>query len=165
MKKLKLFLYEEHEKVNFYSLHFEDEDCEFDKFQDKFPEGCEHEQDFFVILEWIDKIGKKGAFERYFRIREGKLHDRVCAIPFELEQCNIRLYAIRISDCLVILGNGDFKNTDKYNGNQNLEPHVNLLQAIDKLINVKVSTGAITIQANQIKGNLTFFIKEQNEKE
>lgn len=43
-------LFEEHNKVNFYTLRFQNEETEIEKFFDKFPEGCEFD-DGWTILE------------------------------------------------------------------------------------------------------------------
>ena len=71
--------FEEHENVNFYTLRFHGEETEVDKFLDKFPEGCEYDDDIDVIIKKMDQIGERGALKRYFR-PEGK---NVWAVPIE----------------------------------------------------------------------------------
>ena len=46
-------IFEEHEKVNFYTLRFQGEETEVDKFLDQFPEGCEYDEDIDIIIKWI----------------------------------------------------------------------------------------------------------------
>lgn len=100
-KKLEIELFEEHTNVNFYTIRYKDDLSEFDKFLDKYPEGCEFDEDIDIIISWIDKIGKRGALERYLK-PEGKYKDNVYAIPLETD--NLRLYVIRISDQIIIFG-------------------------------------------------------------
>lgn len=76
-------LIEEHEAVNFYSIMLEGEELtELENFFDKFPVGCEYDEEMDVIVAWLDRIGETGALERYFR-PEGKYGDGVSAIPIE----------------------------------------------------------------------------------
>ena len=44
---------------------------ELEKFFDKFPVGCEYDEEMDVIVAWLDRIGETDALERYFR-PEGK---------------------------------------------------------------------------------------------
>ncbi len=67
-------LIEEHDAANFYSIHLDDEEIsELERFFEKFPEGCEYEEEVDTIIAWLDKIGERGALERYFR-NEGILY-------------------------------------------------------------------------------------------
>lgn len=42
--KIEIELFEEHQTVNFYTLRFQDEVTEVDKFLDQFPDGCEYDE-------------------------------------------------------------------------------------------------------------------------
>lgn len=160
-RNIDIVLYEEHEKVNYYTLCFSDEEAtEFDKFLDQFPEGCKYDDDIDIILTWIDKIGERGAFERYFRVREGKMGDNVCAIPIELEDCEIRLYVIRLSDNVLILGNGGVKKTKTYNEDPHLNSCVELLQAIDGYLQNRLRNEQVSIFRNKLYGNLHFYLNK-----
>ena len=75
-------LFEEHQNVSFYTICFEEESSEFDKFLDKYPPGGAYDNDVNIIITWLDKIGESGALERYFR-PEGRLKDDVCAIRID----------------------------------------------------------------------------------
>jgi hypothetical protein len=154
-KKLEIELFEEHTNVNIYTIRYKDDLSEFDKFLDKFPEGCEFDEDIDIIITWIDKIGKKGALERYLR-PEGKYKDHVYAIP--IETTNLRLYVIRISDQIIILGNGGNKKTKTYNEDPELKSYVEQLQTIDSLLNSRLKKGVIQILGKQLFGKLEFEI-------
>ncbi|MCW3789425.1 hypothetical protein [Plebeiibacterium sediminum] len=146
-------LFEEHERINFYTLRFHDEETEADKFLDQFPEGCKYDEDIDIIIKWMDKIGETGALERYFR-PESRANDQVWAIP--IETSNLRLYVIRISEEILIIGNGGAKTTATYNEDPTLNKHVELLQKIDRFIKSRIKNGRITVAQKQLKGNLRF---------
>jgi hypothetical protein len=152
-KNLEIELFEEHTNVNIYTLRFKTELTEFDKFLDKFPEGCEFDEDINIIIKWLDKIGIKGALERYFR-PEGKFKDNVFAIP--IETSNLRLYVIRISDNILILGNGGKKQTKSYNEDTELTNYVEQLQSIDCFVKTRLKNGLIQIKGKQLLGKLEF---------
>jgi hypothetical protein len=151
-------LCEEHEKVNFYTLRFKDEETEFNKFLDEFPENCKYDEDVQIIIRWIDKIGQDGALERRFK-PEGKYHDRVFAIP--IETCNLRIYVLRISDEIVILGNGGLKSTDTYEEDPKLNSYVKILQLIDRFLKDRIRTEKVTIFRKSIFGNVNFGIDDK----
>lgn len=63
----KIELVEENEKVNFYSVHLDGKELtELESFFEKFPIGCEYDEEIDVIIAWMDKIAETGALERYF---------------------------------------------------------------------------------------------------
>lgn len=154
-RRLEIELFEEHTKVNIYTIRFKNEISEIEKFLDKFPQGCMFDLDISIIIKWLDNIGKRGALERYFRI-EGKFKDRVFALP--IENSNLRLYVIRISDEILILGNGGTKKTKAYNKDPELNSIVEQLQTIDCLITAKERQGLVQIKGKQLLGKLEFEI-------
>jgi len=154
--KIEIELFEEHETVCFYTIRFQDEETEVDKFLDQFPEGCEYDNDIDILIKWIDEIGRRGALERYFR-PEGKRSDNVCAIP--IDTSSLRLYVIRLTEHIVILGNGGIKSTATYNEDPNLKACVALLQEIDGSIGVRIKKGQLLIYQKNLFGNLTFDLK------
>ncbi|MFB6343864.1 hypothetical protein ACE1ET_19235 [Saccharicrinis sp. FJH62] len=156
--KLKIELFEQHDEVNFYTLRFEKDETEVDKFLNKFPEGCEYDEDIDILIKWIDQIGGKGALERYFR-PEGKYTDYVYAIP--IETCNLRLYVIRLSENVVILGNGGIKTTKTYNEDNELNTHVELLQEISGYIRNRLINKKIVIHNKTLSGNLSFYLSQK----
>ena len=151
--KIEIELFEEHQTVNFYTLRFQNEVTEVDKFLDQFPEGCEYDEDIDIIIKWIEQIGERGALERYFRTK-GKIIDCVCAIP--IETASLRLYVIRLTENIVILGNGGMKNSATYNEDPVLRAYVTILQEVDYHIRSRVNKGQISIYQKKLFGNLTF---------
>lgn len=72
-----------------------------------------------------------GAFERNFRY-EGKMKDNVVALSIDSKK--LRLYCLRISDQILIVGNGGVKNTRTYNESVELNGYVMDLQKFDELL-------------------------------
>ena len=92
--------------------------------------------DYEQIIKSLAGIVENGVKESFFR-PEGKMNDRVCAIPLltsgrQKQNGTLRLYCIRISDKLLIIGGGGIKTTRTYNEDQTLSEHVKTLQMIDK---------------------------------
>jgi hypothetical protein len=160
--EISIELFEEHDRVNFYTLRFRDEDTEVDKFLDQFPEGCEYDYDIDIIIKWIEQIGERGALERYFR-PEGKQKDQVFAIP--IETSSLRLYVIRLTEQIVILGNGGLKTTKTYNEDSILNDCVELLQEVDRYIKARMLKGQLSIYKKTLFGNLNFHLQAKNDEE
>ena len=151
--KLAIELFEEHQNVTFYTVRFEDESSEFDKFLDKYSHGSEYDEDINIIIIWLDKIGLRGALERYFR-PEGKIKDNVYALP--IDTSHLRLYVIRITDEIVVLGNGGRKKTKTYNEDIELDMYVSQLQRIDRILKLKIKSGLVQIDRKHLIGELEF---------
>jgi len=152
-------LIEEHEAVNFYSIMLEGEELtELEKFFDKFPVGCEYDEEMDVIVAWLDRIGETGALERYFR-PEGKHGDGVSAIP--IESGKLRLYCLRLSDKILIFGNGDAKDTKSWQESETLSAYVQLLMDTSRFIASRVRDGKLLLVDKEIVGDLQFVRDEK----
>ena len=96
-------------------------------------------EDFARIFQTLKNITEKGAKENFFR-PEGSINDRVCALPLITAQRStkangtLRLYCIRVSDRLLILGGGGEKKTKTYQEDPILFEKVHTLQEIDKVL-------------------------------
>ena len=154
-------LIEEHDMVNFYSIHLEEEELsELERFFEKFPIGCEYDKEIDVIISWMDRIAENGALERYFR-PEGKYGDGVGVIPIDLGN-KIRLYCIRLSDNILVFGNGGIKDAATWQKSPTLAPHVQLLVETSQYVASRIANGTIVLVDKEIIGNLNFV---RNEKE
>ena len=61
-----------------------------------------------IVLR-LKEIGKHtGAREQFFKTKEGKPGDGVCAL-FDIPDSNLRLYCIRYGSTLIVLGGGGHK--------------------------------------------------------
>ena len=157
----KIELVEENEKVNFYSIHLDGKELtELESFFEKFPIGCEYDEEIDVIIAWMDKIVEMGALERYFR-PEGKYGDGVGVIPIDIGN-KVRLYCLRLSDKILIFGNGGVKDVAKWQESEELAPYVKLLIDTSRFISSRMNDGSLVLVDKEIIGNLNF---TRNEKE
>ena len=95
----------------------------------------------------LAKIIDKGALERFFR-NEGRMKDHVKALAIDSRK--LRLYCLRISDQILILGNGGIKSTRTYQENELLSGYVMDLQKFDQVLLNAQKNGKITIEKNMI---------------
>ena len=154
-QKYSIELLEEYEKVNFYSIRLAGEELtELEAFFEKFPEGCEYDDDIDVIISWIDKIAERGALEHYFR-PEGNYGDGVGVIPIEVGN-KIRLYCLRLSDKILVFGNGGVKDSKSWQESETLAPYVKLLIDTSRFISSRIKDGSILLVDKEIMGNINF---------
>ena len=147
-KKTTLELVEQSERVSLYSISFEkDRLTEFERFIQKFEEEASFNTDYQKIIYALSIILDKGALERYFR-PEGAAGDDLCALP--IESGKIRLFCLRISDEILILGNGDIKETRTYEEDTRLYGYALDLQKFDKLLRKDLEDGVVTIEERQL---------------
>lgn len=151
MSQAQLEIVEQSELVSLYSIKFNGENStEFEKFLQTFKDNAELNADFQRIVYAVSKILTNGALERYFR-PEGKFNDGVCAIPIESGQ--LRLYCLRMSDQILIVGNGGVKSTRTYNEDPILSGYVLDLQKFEKLIEAGLKNGSLSIEEKEIVGS------------
>lgn len=150
MKNANLKTIEQSDNVSLYSICFEgNELSEFENFLIKFRDNAKLNRDFQTIILALEKIIDKGALERFFRI-EGKMNDNLAALSIDSRK--LRLYCLRISDQILILGNGGIKTTRTYEEDKTLSGYVMDLQKFDSLLSEAQKAGEITIEKNMIVG-------------
>ena len=128
---------------------------EYFRFYNRFKDDAVYDRDLAMIAQFVESIADRGALERFFR-PEGKMSDRVCALP--VVKSKLRLYCLRLSDSILILGNGGIKETRTYDENDELRGYVVNLQNFDSIIKEGVKEGTITITENTIQTDKTFDI-------
>ena len=149
-KKVTVDLIEESEVVSLYSISFAmDRTTEFERFMEKFEEQASYNKDYQKVLYAVSMILKKVALERFFR-PEGTMKDGVCAIP--IESGSIRLYCLRISDEILVLGNGDTKETAIYEENPKLLGYVMDLQKFEALLKRDIDEGIVSVEERHLVG-------------
>lgn len=149
-KRATVDLIEESEVVSLYSISFaNDRTTEFEKFLQKFEKQAQWNKDYQKVLYALSVILSKGALERFFR-PESSMSDSVCAIP--IESGNIRLYCLRISDEILVIGNGGIKKTRTYNKDTVLLGYVIDLQEFERLLEKDIADGIVTIKEKKLLG-------------
>ena len=140
----------ESEKVSLYSISFEmDGTTEFEKFVSEFEMNATYNRDYQRILAALQAILQMGALERFFR-PEGTMRDNVQAIP--VEGGKLRLYCLRLSDQIVILGNGGVKVTRTYEQDPKLYGYVLDLQRFERILKDNINKGYVRIQEKVLTG-------------
>lgn len=140
----------ESEKTSLYSISFEmDGTTEFEKFVTEFEMNATYNRDYQRIIAALQAILRVGALERFFR-PEGKFNDSVSALPSESGK--LRLYCLRISEQIVILGNGGVKTTKTYEEDQELYGYVLDLQKFERILNENISKGFVSIEERELSG-------------
>ena len=69
-----------------------------------------------------------------------------------IDSGKLRLYCLRISDKILILGNGGIKQTKTYNENQELNGYVMDLQKFDALLKAAEKEGSIIVEETVLNG-------------
>ena len=139
------------EKAGLFTISFEgDSYTEFQKFIIKSNENAKLQPDLQKILGAIQRmLSAVGFLERYFR-PEGKMRDRVAALPIQTSK--LRLYCLRLSDSVLIVGNGGEKSTKTYEDDPELSGYVINLQKLDELLKSAEKKGSISIEETTIQG-------------
>ena len=123
---------------------------EFEKFVEKFRGDAVRNTDLRIILNQIELMMSAGAFlERRFR-PEGKMKDNVAALP--VFKNSLRLYCLRMSDSVLIVGNGGIKNSKTYEECEDLNGYVINLQKLDALLKADIMAGVVRIEKTEIIG-------------
>jgi len=150
MKEVTLKTLEQTDNVSLYSICFDGNAIsEYESFVQKFKDDATLNRDYKNIILALEKIVAVGAFERFFR-PEGKMQDRVAALSIDSRK--LRLYCLRISDQILIVGNGGVKDTRTYQQSEELSGYVMDLQQFDNLLKEAQKDGSITIEKNVITG-------------
>lgn len=150
METAELKIVAQSDNVSLYSICFDgDKETEFEKFIARFKDNATINHEYRTILLALERILGSGALERLFRV-EGKMNDDLCALAIDSKK--LRLYCLRISDQILILGNGGIKTTRTYQENEELNGYVINLQQFDRLLKQALADGTITIEENVING-------------
>ncbi len=158
IQKTTVELLSESEKATLYSISFEmDGTTEFEKFVAEFEMNATYNRDYQRIIAALQAILRIGSLERFFR-PEGGMNDSVQALP--IESGKLRLYCLRLSDQIVILGNGGAKITRTYEEDPKLYGYVLDLQKFEKILNENIEKGYVSIEEKKLTGieDITFEI-------
>jgi len=156
MSEVELILLNDTGNCTLYSIQFSTESAsEYERFYNKFIEDARLNTDLLRIVQVVDRIAEQGALERFFRY-EGKMNDSVVALP--VLKSKLRLYCLRLSDKILILGNGGIKNSRTYEKDDSLRGYVLTLQKFEELLKEGQRDGSVTITEKIIETDKTFEI-------
>ena len=148
MSEVELLLVNSSNSCTMYTIQFlTDDKSEFEKFISKFRQDAELNPDFQTIMRFVEQILSNGALERYFQ-PEGKMNDSVVALPVLTSK--LRLYCLRLTDRILILGNGGIKKSRTYQENDTLQGYVMDLQKFERLLKQEVRSGNVEITEKEI---------------
>lgn len=154
MNEVELVLVNDTDRCTIYTIQFSAEsESEYERFYSKFINNAQLNQDLLRIVQIVDKIADEGALERFFR-PEGKMKDSVVALP--VLRSKLRLYCLRLSDKILILGNGGVKNSRTYQDDDSLRGYVLTLQKFEELLREGQRDGTVTITSKTIQTDKTF---------
>lgn len=154
MSEVELVLVNDTDKSTIYTIQFSEEsESEYERFYSKFIKDAQLSQDLLRIVQLLDKIADEGALERFFR-PEGKMRDSVVALP--VLRSKLRLYCLRLSDKILVLGNGGVKNSRTYEEDDSLRGYVMTLQKFEELLKEGQRDGTVTITSKTIESDKTF---------
>ena len=154
MSEVELILLEEGNQCTLYSIQFNSENTsEYERFYNKFIEDAKLNRDLLRIVQILEKIADEGALERRFR-PEGKMNDSVVALP--VLSSKLRLYCLRLSNGILVLGNGGVKNSRTYEEDDSLRGYVLDLQRFEELLKEGQKNGSVIITERIIETDNTF---------
>ena len=154
MSEVELVLVNDTDKCTIYTIQFlEESETEYERFYAKFIEDAHLNKDLLRIVQILDKIADEGALERFFR-PEGKMRDSVVALP--VLRSKLRLYCLRLSDRILVLGNGGVKNSRSYEEDDSLRGYVLTLQKFEELMKDGQRDGTVTVTSKTIETDKTF---------
>lgn len=154
MSEVELILLNDTDNCTLYSIQFSTEDeSEYERFYAKFIEDATLNTDLLRIVQVVDSIAEHGALERFFRY-EGKMNDSVVALP--VLRSKLRLYCLRLSDKILILGNGGVKNSRTYEEDDSLRGYVLTLQKFEELLKQGSRDGSVIITEKTIETDKKF---------
>ena len=150
MTKASLLSLEQTDAAGLFTIIFENENqSEFVKFVNKFKDDAIRKNELRIILNQIDVMLQKGIEERRFR-PEGKMSDGVAALP--VYQSGLRLYCLRLSDSVLVVGNGGVKSTRTYQEDEDLNGYVISLQKLDSLLKADIENGIVRVEKTMLIG-------------
>lgn len=157
-KRASLDIIGQSEKTTLYSISFEmDGTTEFEKFVAEFEMNATYNVDYQRIIAALQAVLRLGALERFFR-PEGNMNDSITAIP--IDGGKLRLYCLRISEQIVILGNGGVKKTRTYEEDPKMYGYVIDLRRFERILNENLEKGYVRIEEKELTGidDYTFYM-------
>jgi hypothetical protein len=148
LKKLEKF---SGEKATFYSIIADDQDL-FARFIDENIKIFSEE--LIQIAARIKTMGTKhGAIDIFFKLEESsEFRDEKVVAFHDIPESKLRLYCVKISDSIVILGGGGHKAKSivRWQENLKLKKEAHLVMAVSELIELKLQQRKLSISGNNL---------------
>jgi hypothetical protein len=145
------------EEATIYSIIEEGEqDTIFEKFI--VANLAQYKDELKNIAQRLNIIGNDvGAREQFFKTKEGKPGDLVCALYDEPDK-HLRLYCIRFGSVAIIVGGGGPKSTRSWQQDENLSQEVNKMIKVSNDIHQRILSKEIAWSSDgkELLGNLEF---------
>jgi hypothetical protein len=136
-------------RASVYSVRLDDGTDLFDRFLGE--NHMEFEKDVNDILQRIRTMSNKsGAQEHFFKTKEGKLGDGVCAL-YDTPDKHLRLYCIRMGNAVIILGGGGPKSTKTLQKDPKLKKENYLLREVSGFITANMNTKNIRFSDDELE--------------
>lgn len=144
-------------KASFYTIVIDDSDTVFGKF---LVENIEKFQpELSRMMTRINLMATKyGAIEEFFKLNESSDDDEKVVAYYDEPEKHLRVYCVRMSNRLVVLGGGGQKKKSiiKWQQDRKLRKEAEFIMSISKLIDSKMMSGDLAISPDGLHfiGNL-----------
>jgi len=139
-----------------YTIYIYDQEVYlFDQFLDEYSAGYSKEVN--TIISKLSLMGSRfGSLDIFFRLNEGKFGDKVSALLKD-RGFKLRLFCIRFENIAVILGNGGFKDTQKWQQDTKLSQEARLMMKISQIIHDAIDNQELFISPEgEFSGKMIF---------
>ncbi|MET7000098.1 hypothetical protein [Chitinophaga defluvii] len=109
-------------------------------------------QDLLSIIGRLRSMSNTvGALEIYFKLDEGlEWNDLVCAL-YDIPDKHLRLYCIRLSEQIVVVGNGGPKNVRAWQEDPKLSREVSEMMHYSRIIRKKLEDNSLRVSKDGLK--------------
>lgn len=109
------------------------------------------EETLDIVRRLKSMANETGCTEHFFKLDEGlEYDDLVCAL-YDVPDINLRLYCIRVSDEITILGDGGPKTTRTWQEDAHLSREVHAMMDVSRVLRTKLDNGDIRISLDKLK--------------
>ena len=118
-----------------------------------------YEPELMDIARRLRSLGNiTGCTENFFKLDEGlEAHDMVCALYDEPDR-EMRLYCIRLSTQILIIGDGGPKRTRTWQEDGQLKSAVHEMMHVSKIVRTKLNDGSLRISSSGLMFEGDLFI-------
>lgn len=147
--------FKRYKHVTFYTIRYDDSELsETDKFIKRFlEEETVYKDDLDDIVNWINEIGIRGL--KYINLRA---ENDAYALPPYTESSNLRLFCIKITNSIILLGNGGIKSSQTVQESDDLSMKFHDINRFSKSINEAIRSGNLIIDKMTLKGDFELFL-------